>query len=117
MDVTATLGASALVTAFAVSQNIGTLITNDAQFEVGATGQLHDAWVVFIDGRERLRVAHLQSEGWRPFRIGTGSEPGDHHTVRFEISAPNPAVTHASCTVTNRRVRRTDSTTAGESSG
>src|SRR3954454_18242117 len=31
-------------------ENIGTLITNDAQFEVGATGQLRDAWVVFIDG-------------------------------------------------------------------
>ncbi|HEY5423326.1 MAG TPA: imidazolonepropionase, partial [Ilumatobacteraceae bacterium] len=33
-----------------VVENIGRLITNDAQFEVGATGELRDAWVVFIDG-------------------------------------------------------------------
>ncbi|MBK5333763.1 MAG: imidazolonepropionase [Ilumatobacteraceae bacterium] len=33
-----------------VIDNIGLLITNDAQFEVGATGQLRDAWVVLIDG-------------------------------------------------------------------
>ena len=33
-----------------VIENIGRLITNDAHFEVGATGELHDAWVVFIDG-------------------------------------------------------------------
>ena len=33
-----------------VVENIGRLITNDAQFEVGATGELREAWVVFIDG-------------------------------------------------------------------
>jgi imidazolonepropionase len=33
-----------------VIDNVGLLITNDAQFEVGATGQLRDAWVVLIDG-------------------------------------------------------------------
>ncbi|MEP7201011.1 MAG: imidazolonepropionase [Ilumatobacteraceae bacterium] len=33
-----------------VIDNIGRLITNDAQFEVGATGQLRDAWVVMVDG-------------------------------------------------------------------
>ena len=33
-----------------VIDNIGLLITNDAEFEVGATGQLRDAWVVLIDG-------------------------------------------------------------------
>ena len=30
--------------------NIGLLITNDAHFERGATGQLHDAWVTIGDG-------------------------------------------------------------------
>jgi imidazolonepropionase len=33
-----------------VVENIGLLITNDAQFEVGATGQLRDAWIVMVDG-------------------------------------------------------------------
>ena len=28
-------------------------ITNDAQFEVGATGELRDAWVVMVDGLDR----------------------------------------------------------------
>ena len=32
-----------------VIENIGRLITNDAQFEVGATGELRDAWVLMID--------------------------------------------------------------------
>jgi imidazolonepropionase len=33
-----------------VIDNIGRLITNDAHFERGVTGQLQDAWVVIVDG-------------------------------------------------------------------
>ncbi|MEO7371077.1 MAG: imidazolonepropionase [Ilumatobacteraceae bacterium] len=33
-----------------VIENIGRLVTNDSQFEVGATGELRDAWIVTIDG-------------------------------------------------------------------
>ena len=33
-----------------VVDNIGRLITNDASFETGPTGELHDAWVVVVDG-------------------------------------------------------------------
>lgn len=33
-----------------VIDNIGRLITNDAHFDLGATGQLRDAWVVMVDG-------------------------------------------------------------------
>ena len=32
-----------------VIDNIGLLITNDAQFEVGATGELRNAWVLIVD--------------------------------------------------------------------
>lgn len=32
-----------------VIDHIGRLITNDAQFEVGATGELRDAWVLIVD--------------------------------------------------------------------
>ena len=44
-----------------VIDNIGRLITNDAQFEVGATGELRDAWVVMVDGLIEL--------------VGTGQAP------------------------------------------
>ena len=32
-----------------VIDNIGRLITNDSQFEVGATGELSDAWLVMVE--------------------------------------------------------------------
>lgn len=44
-----------------VIHNIGRLITNDSQFEVGATGELRDAWVVMVDGLVEL--------------VGTGQAP------------------------------------------
>jgi imidazolonepropionase len=44
-----------------VIDNIGRLITNDSQFEVGATGELRDAWVVMVDGLVEL--------------VGTGHAP------------------------------------------
>jgi imidazolonepropionase len=33
-----------------VVDNIGRLITNDARLDAGPTGELHDAWVVIVDG-------------------------------------------------------------------
>jgi imidazolonepropionase len=50
-----------------VVDNIGLLITNDAQFEVGATGQLRDAWVVMIDGVIEA--------------VGTGQAPITDHRI------------------------------------
>ena len=44
-----------------VIDNIGRLITNDSRFEVGATGELRDAWVVMVDGLIEL--------------VGTGQAP------------------------------------------
>ena len=44
-----------------VVDNIGRLITNDSRFEVGATGELRDAWVVMVDGLIEL--------------VGTGRAP------------------------------------------
>jgi imidazolonepropionase len=44
-----------------VIDNIGRLITNDSRFEVGATGELRDAWVVMVDGLIEL--------------VGTGQVP------------------------------------------
>ena len=44
-----------------VVENIGRLITNDSRFEVGATGELRDAWVVIVDGLIEL--------------VGTGRAP------------------------------------------
>ena len=41
--------------------NIGRLITNDPRFEVGATGELRDAWVVMVNGLIEL--------------VGTGQPP------------------------------------------
>jgi imidazolonepropionase len=44
-----------------VIDNIGRLITNDSRFEVGATGELRNAWVVIVDGLIEL--------------VGTGQAP------------------------------------------
>ena len=44
-----------------VIDNIGRLITNDSQFEVGATGELRDAWLVMVGGQIEL--------------VGTGPAP------------------------------------------
>jgi imidazolonepropionase len=44
-----------------VIDNIGRLITNDSQFEVGATGELRDAWLVMVGGQIEL--------------VGTGRAP------------------------------------------
>jgi hypothetical protein len=43
---------------------------------------------VLIDGKKQLEVRHLNSDGWRRFTVDTA--PG-RHTVRFEISAPDPS--------------------------
>jgi imidazolonepropionase len=50
-----------------VIDNIGRLLTNDSQFEVGATGELRDAWLVMIDGL---------IEG-----IGTGQAPASDQRI------------------------------------
>lgn len=65
---------------------------------VGYTG-LHDYYSrkradgpvdfkVFIDGEEKLAVRHGNDDGWRRFSVET--KPG-LHTVRFEVSAKDPA--------------------------
>ncbi len=45
-----------------VIEHIGRLITNDSRFEVGATGELRNAWIVMVDGLIEL--------------VGTGQAPG-----------------------------------------
>jgi hypothetical protein len=45
---------------------------------------------VYIDGKQRTRFTYRQSENWRKFSIDTKAEAGPGHTLRFEISAPNP---------------------------
>jgi imidazolonepropionase len=50
-----------------VIDNIGRLITNDSQFEVGATGELRNAWVVIVDGLVEL--------------VGTGQTPIADHRI------------------------------------
>ncbi len=44
-----------------VIEHIGRLITNDSRFEVGATGELRNAWIVMVDGLIEL--------------VGTGQAP------------------------------------------
>ncbi|HEX3089926.1 MAG TPA: amidohydrolase family protein, partial [Ilumatobacteraceae bacterium] len=50
-----------------VIDNIGRLITNDSRFEVGATGELRDAWVVMVDGLIEL--------------VGTGQAPASDQRI------------------------------------
>jgi imidazolonepropionase len=53
-----------------VIENIGRLITNDARFDVGATGELRDAWIVMVD-----EVVELVGTGQAPIadqRIDAG---------------------------------------------
>jgi hypothetical protein len=68
---------------------------------VGYTG-LHDYYSrksadgpvdfkLFVDGRERGKVHHLNTDGWRRVTVDTAAEAGGKHTVRVEISAPNAA--------------------------
>jgi hypothetical protein len=46
---------------------------------------------VLVDGRERLRVRHLNDDGWKRFELDTAADAGARHVVRFEISAPDSA--------------------------
>jgi hypothetical protein len=46
---------------------------------------------VIIDGRERAHVVARNADGWRRFTIDTAGENGTRHSVRFAISAPDPA--------------------------
>jgi hypothetical protein len=46
---------------------------------------------VFIDERERLSVRARNADGWRRFTVDTAAEAGTAHTVRFEVSSPQPA--------------------------
>ena len=50
-----------------VIDNIGRLITNDSRFEVGATGELRDAWVMMAGGVIEL--------------VGTGQAPAADHRI------------------------------------
>ena len=66
-----------------VIDNIGRLITNDAQFEVGATGELRDAWVVMVDGLiELVGTGHAPIADQRIDAEGRCVMPGfvDSHT-------------------------------------
>jgi hypothetical protein len=47
-------------------------------------------FAVFIDGKERTRFTYRQSENWRKFVIDTKADAGPGHTLRFEISSPQP---------------------------
>jgi imidazolonepropionase len=50
-----------------VVDDIGLLITNDGRLDVGATGRLHDAWVVIVDGLVDA--------------VGTGPPPEADHRI------------------------------------
>ncbi len=68
---------------------------------VGYTG-LHDYYSrknsdgpvdfrVLVDGREMFKWRHHNADNWRRFTVDTGALAGGRHTVRFEVSAPDPA--------------------------
>jgi len=66
-----------------VVENIGRLITNDPQFETGPTGELRDAWVVFVDGLiESVGTGHPPSAEQRIDVAGRCVLPGfvDSHS-------------------------------------
>jgi hypothetical protein len=46
---------------------------------------------VLVDGKERLRVRHLNDDGWKRFEIDTAADATNKHVVRFEISGPDSA--------------------------
>jgi hypothetical protein len=46
---------------------------------------------VLLDGQERLAQRTVNADGYKRFSVDTAALAGQKHTVRFEISAPDPA--------------------------